>query len=188
MSKMPRLSLGDLYDTLLDLVWPRLVGDPPKCPEPRCLLELSFVDQLEHHLDRSENRQRESIRSVESKLIALLTFSSILSVAVVAGLTFVSNSSESDDFVRLPSVIVIVIVFYIAIQLLRSLWCVVGGLRRRGYSDISADALLANAGESSEEYRIRVGNIRLYNLKHNGWVIDQKVSDMAVAHRAYERK
>lgn len=185
MSKMPRLPFGELCDALLDFVWPRLVGDPPKGPEPRCLVESSFVDQLEHHLDRSEDRERESIRSVESRLIALLTLSSIPSVAVVAGLTFVFNFSESDDITRLPAVLVIVIVSYIAIQLLRTLWCALGGLTRRGYSEISADALLANESESCEEYRIRVGNSRLYNLEHNGWVINQKVSDMAVAHKAY---
>ena len=41
-------------------------------------------------------------------------------------------------------------------------------------------------GENESAYRKRILNTRIHNIDYNSWVIDQKVSDMAVAHRAYK--
>ena len=174
-----------MRERLFDLVWPHLVGKDPESPEQTCVTEIPYIDLLEHHLDLNENDQRESIRSVEARLVALLTLSSMLSVATVAGMTWAFALSTNQELPKSPSLLATIFVFYIAMQLWRTLWCTIGGLSRRGYKKSGTDTLVARTNEGCKEYRTRIGLERLNNLEYNRWVINQKVSEMDVAHTAY---
>ena len=77
-----------------------------------------------------------------------------------------------------------ILVFYVAMQILRSLWATVAGLMRKPYKQLSPAGIVPQDGEAREAYRIRLLNLQANILCWNDWVVDQKVSDMAVAHTA----
>ena len=146
---------------------------------------LEFLDRVELHLDSNESKQREHIRSVESKLIALLTLSSILSVAIIASFTFVATLAKLSDLPQIPTSLAVLLIFYVTLQLWRALWCAVAGLTRRGYMETDIYPPPFEGEASLKEYRVCIADGRFYSLDYNRWVVNQKVNDMSVAHVAY---
>ena len=178
-----------VYNFVPDWLWPHLKGNKKDPPEYQCHGRIagSLLDQVERQLDLKGTVQRERIRAVEAKLMALLTLSSILSAGIAAILTAVATLAQIEKLPTVPSLITIFLIYYVALQLWRALWSAIAGLTRRAYKALSIDELLpVVTGEELGEYRNRILNIHLYILDYNSWVVDQKVSDMAVAHRAYQ--
>ena len=184
-----RKALILIYNSVLDCLWPRLEGNIPECPKPRCVGRItgSLLDQVEHRIDLEETYQGERRQTVEAKLTPLLTLSLILSTVLIASITAVTTLAQIEKILSPTSLIAFIFVFYVALQMCRVLWSAIDGLTRRAYKTLSVDeSLPITTGEGLEEYRNRILSIRIYILEYNSWVIDQKVSDMAVAHRAYK--
>ena len=176
-----------LFDRIPAWVWPRLTGDAVPAPKDEnyysakhagSLVEVSSI--LLSRLAQVEERGR----SVESKLLALLTLTSVLSMAVAASLAAATTLGTVKEDAKLFAWFAVFLVFYAAVQILRSLWATVAGLVRRPYKQLSPADIVPQDGEANEWYRVRLLNLQINHLCWNEWVIDQKVSDMAVAHTA----
>lgn len=184
-------TLTRLYDFVPDWLWPHLKGDKKCPPEYQCRggVAAPLLDQVERQLDLIENDQGQRGQTVEAKLMALLTLSLILSTGIIGSLTAIvafGNIKETTCVLFAAYIIAVMVVFYIIIQLWVVLWNVISGLARRGYMKFRAEDVSPIIGENENAYRKRILNTRIHNIDYNSWVIDEKVSDMAVAHRAYK--
>lgn len=183
-----RLSvIRKLYDRIPDWAWPHLTGDAEPAPKDQDLFSVEHVDILDEitsiisfRLAQVEDRSR----VVESKLLALLTLTSVLSTAVAASLAAATTLGSFREDARLLAWFAVFLILYAAIQILRSLWATVDGLVRRGYKQLSPVGIVPQSGESNAVYRIRLLNLQVNHLNWNEWVVNDKVSLMAVAHVA----
>ncbi len=183
-----RLSvIRKLYDRIPDWAWPHLTGDAEPAPEDQDIFSVEHVDSLDEITSILSSRlvqMEERSRVVESKLLALLTLTSVLSTAVAASLAAATTLGSVKEDARLLAWFAVFIVLYVAFQILRSLWATVDGLVRRGYKQLSPDVIVPQSGESNTSYRIRLLNLQVNHLNWNEWVVNEKVSCMAVAHVA----
>lgn len=176
-----------IYNWILDRLWPRLTGDPDCSPTDKQYFDTEhvvFSEVLNAIVASRLSQAEQRTQSVESKLIALLALASILSLAVTAGLaaSISLDTVAKDD--KVFAIIAVCLIFYVAVQLLRSLWCAVSGLVRRSYKILSPQDMVPIDSETTEMYQSRLLNLQLNHIKWNEWVVDQKVSEMAVAHEA----
>ena len=169
----------------MDLIWPHISGGAEEAPTARWSVELEFLDQVERHLDTSESKQRETIRAVESKLMALLTLASVLSAVTIGSFTFVATFAKLSELPQIPTLVAALLIFYIMLQLWRALWCAVAGLTRRGYKEANLHPPPFEGIVTVNKYRVCIADRRIDSLDYNRWVINSKVNDMNVAHVAY---
>ena len=177
----------EFYDRIPDWIWPHLTGNPEPAPEYQgyfsakhagSLVEISSV--LSSLIAQAEERTR----TVDAKLVPLLTLTSLLSTAVAASLAAATTLGTVKEDAQVFAYLAVFLVFYVAMQILRSLWATVAGLMRKAYKQLSPAGIVPQDGEAGEAYRIRLLNLQANILCWNEWVVDQKVSDMAVAHTA----
>lgn len=176
-----------LYDRIPDWAWPHLTGDAEPAPEEQDIFRVEHVDSLDEITSILSSRLvqvEERNRVVESKLLALLTLTSVLSTAVAASLAAATALGSVKEDARLLAWFAVFLILYAAIQILRSLWATVDGLVRRGYKQLSPDAIVPQSGEANAVYRIRLLNLQVNHLNWNERVVNEKVSCMAVAHAA----
>ena len=177
-----------LSDRISDWIWPHLTGDAESPPQGedyfRTGSAVDFDDVNSVVLSRLAQAE-ERVRTVESKLMALLTLASVLSVAVTASLAAVTTLGKVDEdaeiYARFAMVLVI---FYVALQLLCSLRATVAGLKRKAYWQLSPEDMVPKDIEISETYRIRLLNLQVDHMLYNESVVNDKVGQMAVAHAA----
>ena len=174
-------------DRVPDWIWPHLTGDEEPTPPDKNYFgkeHIGNLDSISRVLSSRLAQVEERTRIVESKLVALLTLTSVLSTAVVAGLAAATTLGTLREDARSLAAIAVILVFYVAAQLLFSLWATVAGLMRRGYKQLSPHQIVPQNDENGEMYQIRLLNLQANHTYWNEWVIDQKVSQMAVAHVA----
>lgn len=175
------------YDKIPDWVWPHLTGKPEPYKDEQLSIatdDANLLSEVEHVLDMRNSQVDERLRNIETKLVALLTLTSVLSAALTASFTAISIMGTPKDYLRVPIWIVVIIVFYITISLLRSLWTTVNGLVRRGYKQLGYEDMVPGDREDSIHYKIRILNERLKHINWNEYILNKKVSEMAVAHEA----
>lgn len=175
-----------LYDRIPDWIWPHLAGHAKPAPKDQDRFSAKHAGSLADVISILPSRLtqvEERNKAVESKLVAMLTLTSVLSTAVAA-LAAVTTLGTVKEDARFFAWVVALLVFYAAVQILRSLLVTVAGLRRRSYKQLSPADIVPQDGEASEAYRVRLLNLQVNHLCWNEWVVDQKVSDMAVAHTA----
>ena len=180
-------SLKIFFNNIVDWVWPRLTEKPIPSPDEQLLITVTdapLLDEIENTVEKRTSQVDERLRNVETKLLALLTLTSVLSAAVTASFAVASTMQIQKDFPIIPVWITIALVFYIAMSLLRSLWATVSGLMRRGYKQLTCEDIMPEDKEDKIRYKARLLNQRLNHVKWNDWVVNQKVSEMAVAHTA----
>ena len=176
-----------LYERVPDCVWPHLIGDVEPAPTDQALFSAEHSKSLDEITSIVSSRLvqlEERIKGVESKLVALLTLTSILSTAVAASLAAATTLGRVEEDAKLLAWCAIFLVFYASVQILRSLWATVAGLMRRSYKQLAPAAIVPQGGETGEAYRVRLLNLQVNHLCWNEWVVNQKVSDMAVGHTA----
>jgi len=174
-------------DRVPDWLWPHLTGDPIASPSGQRevgTLEEATLAAAERAVEQRLGRVDERLRAVESKLVAMLTLTSILSAAVTAGFAAVSTLRPQAGSARIPLAVGLLLATYTIVNLLLSVWSTVSGLMRRGFGEISYGDLAPREEESEIEYRTRILNRHLNHAEWNDWVLDQKVSELAVAHVA----
>lgn len=180
-------SLKIWLNNIVDWVWPRLSEKPIPSPDEQLLITITdeaLLDEIENTVEKRTSQVDERLRNVETKLVALLTLTSVLSAAVTASFAVASTMQIQKDFPIVPVWITIALVFYIALNLLRSLWATVSGLMRRGYKQLTCKDIIPKDKEDKIRYKARLLNQRLNHVEWNDWVVNQKVSEMAVAHTA----
>lgn len=180
-------SLKPWFNDIVDWVWPRLTGKSVPPPDEQLIIttnDKALLDEIEHTVEKRTDQVDERIRTVETKLVALLTLTSVLSAAVTAGFAAASTMHIQKGFSLITVWLMLFLVFYIAINLLRSLWATVAGLMRRGYKQLSCEELLPEEKEDKIRYKARLLNQKLNHIRWNDWVVNHKVSEMAVAHIA----
>ena len=177
-----------LLETIVDWIWPRLSGAVEPPPEDQDYFDVKHSEILDNvHstfvslLAQAEERDK----YVESKLAAQLTLTSALSVVVVAGVTAAMTLGRVQETNKVFAWLAIALVSYAAVQLLFSLRATVAGLTRRSYRRLSHEEMVPIDGENSERYRTRLRNLQVNHMRWNEWVVNQKVSEMAVAHIAF---
>ncbi len=182
-----KLNLEVWFIKVSDWLWPRLTGKTVPPPTEQLSIDTSdpaVLEEIENVIERRGGQVDERLRNVETKLVALLTLTSVLSVAVTASFVAASTMEIQKDFPLVPVWFTLALVFYIAINLLRSLWATVSGLMRRGYKQLTCESMIPQSKEDHINYKARILNQRLNHVKWNDWVLDQKVSEMTVAHVA----
>jgi len=180
-------SLKTWLDITVDWVWPRLTGKPVPSPDDHLLItttDLALLNEIENTVEKRIDQVDERIRTVETKLVALLTLTSVLSAAVTAGFATASTMQIQRGFPLIPVWLTLALVFYIALMLLRSLWATVAGLMRRGYKQLTCEEIIPKDKENKIRYKTRLLNQKLNHVNWNDWVVNHKVSEMAVAHTA----
>ena len=176
-----------LYERIPDCVWPHITGDVEPAPtdqDPFSAEHGESLDEITSILSSRLVQLEERIRGVESKLVALFALTSIFSTAVAASLAAATTLGTIEEDAKLPAWFAVFLVFYAAMQILRSLWATVDGLVRRGYKQLSPDDIVPQSGEANDAYRVRLLNLQVNHLHWNEWVVNEKVSCMAVAHTA----
>ena len=185
-----RISLKrQFYDRIPDWIWPHLTGDTEPAPKDNdhfntkhagLLGEVNSI--LSTHLAQTEER----VRNVESKLVAMLTLTSVLSVVVTTGLAAIATlgTVREEAETKIFAWVVVILVSYVAVQLIRALGATVAGLMRRPYRQLSPEDMIPEDNETSDSFRIRILNLQVNSMRFNEWVVNQKVSEMAVAHEA----
>ena len=179
--------MGKLSNRVLDLVWPHLTGEPEPPPQPDTFdsksIDQAVLAHAEMELREREAQVTERARNVDTKLAAMLTLTSVLSAVSIAGLT-VAWAADLDGLSKTPMYVGLLCLFYIAIQLIRSLWTTVGGLMRRDYKQLNSEQIDPKQGENEMSYRSRLFEARREFVAWNDWSVNTKVSEMAVAHTA----
>ncbi len=176
-----------LYDRIPDWIWPHLTGhaeDPPGYKERFNTEHTDSLSEVQSVLQNRLHQVAERIRSVESKLIAMLTLTSVLSAAVGASLAASTALGKVEEETKIFAWAAVILVFYVSVQVLRALWSTVAGLMRRSYKQLSSTDMIPQKEETAEAYRMRLLNLQSDHLFWNEWVVDQMVSEMAVAHTA----
>ena len=176
-----------LCDRIPDCIWPHLEGPADPAPEDQVYFSAKhaeLLDGVKHILTSRLAQVEKREQTVESKLTALLTLTSVLSAAVTVSLAAAATLRTVGEDARIFVWVAVFLVFYVVVQLLRSLWVTVGGLMRRSYRQLSLADIAPQDGEASEAYRVRLLNLQANYMRWNEWVVDQKVSAMAVAHIA----
>ena len=175
------------YHWIPDWIWPHLTGDQEPAPNDQDYFHtthIALLDQVNRILSARLAQVEKRVQSVESKLVALLTLTSVLSVAVTASLAAATTLGKVEEDATIFAWVAVVLVFYVAVQILRSLWSTVSGLIRRSYRQLSPEAMIPEDSETDDTYQIRIMNLEVNNMRFNEWVVDKKVSEMAVAHVA----
>ena len=182
LSQMQRLC-----DRIPDWIWPHLTGnaeDPPEYEERFSTKHTESLTEAENVLQNRQNQVAERIRSVESKLIAMLTLTSVLSAVIGASLAATTALGKVEAETEVFAWAAVILVTYVSFQVLRALWSTVAGLTRRSYKQLSLIDIVPQGEETAETYRIRLLNLQSDHLSWNEWAVNQMVGEMAVAHTA----
>ena len=174
---------------MADWIWPRLEGKAEEEPDSQCYFDsrhAELVPVIESSIRTLAEQAEERFRTVERKLIALLTLTTVLGAAVTASLLGVTVLDQVRDswYTRSGTVVAIILVSYILVQILRSLMVTLRGLTRRGYRQLVPSQIIPISGETGYAYRIRLLNSWARAITYNEWVVGGQVSEMAVAHVA----
>lgn len=176
-----------MLNWIVDRLWPRITGPDEVYQKPEALFDktsqtcLSEIAQfLFHQLEHLKQRQK----TVESKLVSLLTLTSTLTTVIATAFVAVATFGTIEKQFEFYIIFAGLIVGYIAAQLTRALWCTISGLSRRKYRRLSESELIPKPEENSQSYQIRLYNLILCQIHQNNWVINRMVEDMAVAHVA----
>lgn len=181
------IKICDSYDHITDWIWPRLTKVRNPTPDEEFQLDLAgnidladITPMVSLRLSQVEDRDK----AVDTKLIALLTLLSVLSVAVAAILTAVATFDRVDEANTVFALSVALSVFYAVVQIVRALWSTINGLTRRGYLRLHPRQIIPRIHETNVTYRVRLLDHQIKEIYENESVINEKVSQMALAHTA----
>ncbi len=179
--------IHQLYACIPDFIWPHLTGKMEAEPEDKDLFigeHSSLLNEANATLASRVAETEARSRTVDFKLGALLALTSVYSAITTAGLAAAAALGKVDEDARVFAWVAVVLVCYVAVQLLRSLWVTVAGLMRRSYRLLSQEDMAPRDGETRETYLMRLWNLQANCMSFNEWAINQKVGNMTVAHTA----
>lgn len=127
--------------------------------------------------------ESERLKSVEARLGGVLGLASITSSLLIGGIFAVLNGGLSDSS-RVIRVFACVTLLYLSLQIVSSTLAAIQGLRRASWIGVTIDNYISSptAGPSEQHRQTALRNCkRLLQMEEN---INQKVTQMAVAHTA----
>lgn len=128
--------------------------------------------------------ERERSSSVDSRLSGIVSLASVASALVLASVTFLSKKAADLGFVRWTVVVVAVVGAYIAVQFLRAVQAAVKGMARRSVEQDTFLSLVEEDGVAAGYHLVRILHGHANTRRDLSRKIDDKVTWMAVAHRA----
>ena len=165
-----------------DCFWPTIedsdTTDHSRDPAPwtsQIILACQAIDEL-------ASAERERGRLVDAKLQALIPLAPVVVTLIVAFVTFLSRNPP--PYLVCSVVVVVVVAIYVALQLIRTVFAAVTGIQRKAFMALWIDDVTPKGQETEEEYRVRITNEKTRCLVDNTRIIDYKVTQLAVAHRA----
>ncbi len=184
-----------VYDRVPDWIWPHLTGDEIPEPPDKDTFNTDhahLVDEVGSIVAYRLSQAEEHSRTVDTKLASMLTFTSVLSAALIGSLAAATTLGRTQNEDRLlPACVVtavlvgaLLLVIYVIAQIIRSLQAAVRGLRRREYRRLGIDDFVPVEFESSNEYRIRLVNSQINCMVQNEWAVARKVDEMEIAYIA----
>ena len=192
-----RTVLRNFSEWTFDRIWPHSTGEADKEPRankyfnPSEPNHVNLVQAIEDSAVPLLAQSEERFRTVERKLVAILTLTVVLSAIVTATILVVPTLGLGSVSSAIPAwcitilaLAVATLIFYIVVQLVCAIYSAVGGLIRTGYKTLTPEGILPEDAENREEYRLRVLNTQINNMRWNDWEMDKKVTCMAVAHVA----
>ena len=168
------MNLHRVWDCFLPTIEDSDTQDDSKDPAPwtsPSILACKVVDEL-------VSAQRERCRSVDAKLQALIPLAPVVVTLIVAFVAFLTRNPAP---YRVGSVVVAI---YVALQLIRTLFAAVTGIQRKAFRELWIKEVTPKDQETEDEYRVRITNEKTRCLVANTRIIDDKVTQLAVAHRA----
>ena len=148
-----------LSDRLCDWVWPHVTGSQvaaPDCQDYFRIEQAGNLDDVSNILATRQSQVDERVRIVESKLVVLLTLTSVLSAAVAASLVAATTLGTVKEDFKPFAWVAVFLVFYVAVQILCSLWATVTALMRRSFKQLSAEDIVPLDSETRDAYRVRL--------------------------------
>ena len=174
-----------------DRVWPML--DPPsgetseKSAEPNLEPGLGVPEDVVRdvfaRLSAELEAEADRRRAVENKLLAVGAVAPIAVTIMVAVVSFLS-SGRARDFVPVSVLVMSVMAFYVALQLLRAMLAAIGGLQRMPYQASLVSDIIPVEVEDRSTYLRRACRDVVQKLEQHRAMNDEKVSQLAVAHES----
>ena len=192
MAKLERLT-NYICDWIPDWIWPHLTGNEIPAPIDKDYFgeqHIDLVDCAEQVITFRLSQAEDRSKTVDFKLASLLAFVSVLTAAEVGSLAAATTLWEPQiralcHLVISPAIAfgaLVVLLVYLILQLMRSLYATVGGLRRRGYRQLSRADFAPSDGESQDAYAARLVNLQLNCMAQNDWIVSRKVDEMEIAY------
>lgn len=183
------MNLKESLYWLRDRIVPTLVPAPPKehsgeptwpgvRPFPLETLEAAY-DALKEELRSQEDRAK----TVETRLLSVSSLAPVSMTIMVAVVTFLT-SDRAREFTWGSVLAVGLVGSYVAFQFLLALLAAVKGLGRRSFSHLSIRDLVPQPDETKDAYLRRACAELTEVIIHNRAAVDDKVSQLALAHEA----
>ena len=146
-------------DKLSDWIWPRRTGPRESQPKGECAPDGSeeILIKVEEYARAFATREEEREKTTDRKLFSLFSISSVASSVIIAGLIGAATVTLPETTSGLKYLVTpaIVLIGYIALQLLIAVGNTVQGLSARGYLSANADSVLPNEEDDKGKYMAR---------------------------------
>ena len=175
-------------ERIIDLIWPRLTGDPegpPKCDASICDIDTEFTEEIKKvlmvRMDQADSRNE----IIDRKLLSLFRVTSLLATVSIAVFVGAANlTGINPEIPRWLAVCSILTILYIFLQMFRAVIETSQGLRASGYERLGRNTLIPRDSDTLNIYnRRQILNI-MYIIEQNEWATNQKVNSMEVAYTA----
>ena len=177
-----------LLEFVVDRVWPVASGPraqsnvPPALPDGIHATAIACAEKVyEKRLEDIDRR----FEGINARLLPLLALSSILSALLVAGIPL-ALTARAQDVESYQIVTVASLAVYVVVQLIRCLFAVIGGLQRRTFRSLSLQDMDPLVGDDELVYRRRLLDTKRRQIAANDASVDEKTTEMAIAHVAYQ--
>ncbi len=157
-------------------------GEPESIPDDLCSGDEKAMLVLEQ-IKRQEEASSGRLDAVERKLQGVVPVCSVVVAVVLALLVNVA----AKGILRLGPKLTtagIIVAAYISLQILRAVLATIVGLERKGFERLTIEKIVPLEGETEAEYQCRIARERASCLTQNQEVVNERVSQMAVAHEA----
>lgn len=169
-----------------DWLWPNDHGKVESPPPDLGLISNSqpgHMDFIERELRDAEAREAARDQSVQSRLTAVLGFSSTLASLTSAALGFAATSTPM-DLSRVQLGAVIAGLSYVGVQFIAAMFNSAAGLLPRTFSELDPAKLEPTAGESPDAFRLEFVSTKRANLVKARWATNRRMDQMTKGVRA----
>jgi hypothetical protein len=173
------------FSKIREFFWPLLekadIQEPLLLDESEIILDSSQLKEAYHQSINCYNSEMDRIKTIEGKSSLFIGTLSVTS-SIILGITSVYiNSSEYN----LGSLLLIILLLFLIIYLLRTVWFSVKVLEREGYHTLSTQDFLIKR-KDNEYYKKLLTEITNKTRK-NSIVINRKVDNMTMAQEYFKR-
>ena len=129
------------------------------------------------------NAQDDRAKTVETRLLSISSLAPVSMTIMVAVVTFLT-SDRAREFTWGSVLAVGIVGSYVSLQFLLALLAAVKGLGRRSFSHLSIKDIVPQPDETKDAYLRRACAELTQVILHNRGAVDDKVSQLALAHEA----